>query len=125
MVYNLQTNKIILSQSLYVVRAAQIGMGEDVTWLLHIDADELFYVDQPNKDYSGTAAMLFQKLSKKEFTHASFMNDENLPETPNFADKNHPKTPFHQRTLFKVFLNYFFEVFQGKFFKVFWGVQFF
>ena len=77
-------------------------MAEGVTWLLHIDADELFYVNVERDELPGSAAVMFRKLSEKKFTHASFMNDEILPETPNYADKRFPMTPFHQRTLFKV-----------------------
>lgn len=77
-------------------------MAEDVTWLLHIDADELFYVDVDNAKTPGSAAVMFERLSQKKFTHASFMNDEILPETASYEDKRHPMTPFHQRTLFKV-----------------------
>ena len=84
---------------MYAVRAAQIGSAEGVTWLLHIDADELFYVDKP--DFDGAAAKVFENLSAKKFTHAAFFNDEIMPESPLYTDKNQPKTPFHQRTLFK------------------------
>jgi len=91
--------EITARQSLFVARAAQVGLENSVTWLLHIDADELFYVDQ--NEMKGSAAVLFQRLSEKKFTHASFMNDEILPESPNYTNKKLPLTPFHQRTLFK------------------------
>ena len=88
-------------QSLYAVRAAQIGLAEGVTWLLHIDADELFY-DSNAEELDGSAAKVFEALSRKEFTHASFFNDEILPESASYTDKKQLLTPFHQRTLFKV-----------------------
>ena len=88
-------------QSLYAVRAAQIGLDEGVTWLLHIDADELFY-DSNAEELDGSAAKVFEALSRKEFTHASFFNDEILPESASYTDKKQLMTPFHQRTLFKV-----------------------
>ena len=88
-------------QSLYAVRAAQIGLAEGVTWLLHIDADELFY-DSNAEELDGSAAKVFEALSRKEFTHASFFNDEILPESASYTDKKQLMTPFHQRTLFKV-----------------------
>jgi len=91
--------EITARQSLFAARAAQIGLAEGVSWLLHIDADELFWVDE--KEASGSAKRIFETLSEKRFTHASFMNDEILPETPNFENEQLPKTPFHQRTLFK------------------------
>ena len=98
--------EITARQSLYAVRAAQIGSVEGVTWLLHIDADELFYVDDTGDDsLDGSAAKIFNNLSRKQFTHASFFNDEILPESANYNDKNQPLTPFHQRTLFKVDIN--------------------
>jgi len=93
--------EITARQSLFVVRAAQVGMVEGVSWLLHIDADELFWVDMEKDAFAGSAGVLFEKLSSKKFTHASFMNDEIMPESANYADKNFPFTPFHQRTLFK------------------------
>ena len=86
---------------MYAVRAAQIGLAEGVTWLLHIDADELFY-DSNAQELDGSAAKVFEALSRKEFTHASFFNDEILPETASYTDKKQLMTPFHQRTLFKV-----------------------
>lgn len=92
--------EITARQSLYAVRAAQIGLAEGVTWLLHIDADELFY-DSNAEELDGSAAKVFESLSKKEFTHASFFNDEILPESASYTDKKQLKTPFHQRTLFK------------------------
>ena len=86
---------------MYAVRAAQIGLAEGVTWLLHIDADELFY-DSNAEELDGSAAKVFEALSRKEFTHASFFNDEILPESASYTDKKQLMTPFHQRTLFKV-----------------------
>jgi len=92
--------EITARQSLYAVRAAQIGSEDgSVTWLLHIDADELFYVDKD--DYDGGAAKVFENLSTRQFTHAAFFNDEIMPESARFVDKEQPQTPFHQRTLFK------------------------
>ena len=76
--------EITARQSLFAARAAQIGLAEGVSWLLHIDADELFWVDE--KEASGSAKRIFNTLSEKRFTHASFMNDEILPETPNFEN---------------------------------------
>ena len=77
--------EITARQSLFAARAAQIGLAEGVSWLLHIDADELFWVDE--KEASGSAKRIFETLSEKRFTHASFMNDEILPETPNFENE--------------------------------------
>ena len=77
--------EITARQSLFAARAAQIGLAEGVSWLLHIDADELFWVDE--KQASGSAKRIFDTLSEKRFTHASFMNDEILPETPNFENE--------------------------------------
>ena len=63
---------------------------------------------------------VFEYLSRKQFTHASFFNDEILPETANYEDRTQPKTPFHQRTLFKVGLGYIkggLQTIQANFFK--------
>eukprot|EP00123_Amoebidium_parasiticum_P015068 comp22767_c0_seq1/m.35594 comp22767_c0_seq1/g.35594 ORF comp22767_c0_seq1/g.35594 comp22767_c0_seq1/m.35594 type:complete len:628 (-) comp22767_c0_seq1:530-2413(-) len=98
-------------QMLYTTRSAQQAAADNVDWLLHIDSDELFHLQDldlkaldninpvPNK--AGNARDLFKELSSRRYTHAAFFNDENLPENPNFTKKNLLKTPFHQITLFK------------------------
>ena len=85
-------------QILNVVRAGVLAKADNLNWLLHMDSDELFWVD---KLKSGAVRSFFAQLHKQDITHAIFFNDEVVPVTPNFDYKKRPKDPFHQRMHFK------------------------
>lgn len=85
-------------QIMNVARAGVMAQADDLNWLLHIDADELFWVERLK---SGAAPPFFQWLHEQGITHATFFNDEVVPLTPNFDYKKRPKDPFHQRLHFK------------------------
>uniref|UniRef100_A0A0G4FRQ5 Glycosyltransferase family 92 protein n=1 Tax=Chromera velia CCMP2878 TaxID=1169474 RepID=A0A0G4FRQ5_9ALVE len=65
-------------QSLHATRAAVLAREEGLSWVLHIDADELFlpFVPSDFRHLYGSARRLFLNLSARGFTHARFQNDE-------------------------------------------------
>lgn len=62
---------------LYVSRAAALAGHANVGWLLHIDADELFFL--PTDITMAAAARHFEALTGQGYTHAQFLNDEVIP----------------------------------------------
>ena len=85
-------------QLLNTARAALLAKSDNIIWLLHVDSDELFYVPGHG---TGIAKFLFNRLDKLGITHANFLNDEVLPDQPDFAFSHLPQDPFHQRLLLK------------------------
>ena len=85
-------------QLLNVARAGVLAKADGINWLLHIDSDEAFWVQELR---SGIAKTFFSQLDKQKITHVSIMNDEVAPKTPDFKSKKLPKDPFHQRLFFK------------------------
>ena len=93
-------------QIMNVARAGVMARADDLDWLLHIDADELLWIERLK---SSCARSFFQQLSDQGITHAMLFNDEVVPLTPNFDFKKRPKDPFHQRLHFKRNLLTFFN----------------
>ena len=85
-------------QIMNVARAGVMAKADDLDWLIHIDADEILWIERLK---SGSARSFFQQLSNQGITHAIIFNDEVVPLTPNYDYKKRPKDPFHQRMHFK------------------------
>eukprot|EP00795_Rhopilema_esculentum_P013807 gene13807-4736_t len=85
-------------QQLNVARAGVMAKADGVNWLLHMDADELFWIERLK---SGIARSFFKQLHNRKITHLTLINDEMIPLTPEFDFKNRKKDPFHQRMHFK------------------------
>lgn len=76
-------------QELNCEHAVSQALADDVTWLLHIDADELFHCpDTTVKEH-------FSKLSADGVTVMNYVNHEGVPESSDVANF------FHEVTLFK------------------------
>ena len=85
-------------QIMNVARAGVMARADDLDWLVHIDADELVWIERLK---SGCARNFFRQLSNQGITHAILFNDEIVPLTPDYDFKKRPKDPFHQRMHFK------------------------
>ena len=85
-------------QQLNVARAGVLAKADGVNWLLHMDADELFWIERLK---SGIARSFFKQLHNHKITQLTLINDEMIPLTPEFDFKNRKKDPFHQRMHFK------------------------
>eukprot|EP00795_Rhopilema_esculentum_P013809 gene13809-4738_t len=85
-------------QQLNVARAGVMAKADGVNWLLHMDADELFWIERLK---SGIARSFFKQLHNRKITHLTLINDEMIPLTAELDFKNRKKDPFHQRMHFK------------------------
>ena len=80
---------VMLRQQMNVEIAVQLGLEQRMDWLLHIDADELFYcARQP-------IAQHFQSLVDRGIACVSYCNHEAVPEKVDMEDF------FREATLFK------------------------
>lgn len=79
-----------LRQELNARHAMGLARSRRLTWLLHIDGDELFYPGQ-----SGDARVHFAQLNAIGASVFCYMNHEGVPEVP------HTTSPFLEVTLFK------------------------
>jgi hypothetical protein len=97
-----QESEAMARQPLHATRAAEMAREEGIAWLLHIDADELFYVVPQGASnveaLYGSASRLFDGLRKLGVTHAHFLNDELLP---SLRVKNTTLSIFEQHLWFK------------------------
>lgn len=80
--------EVMARQLLNVGVAISMARERGIGWILHIDADELFYSEQPVADH-------FASLSRKGIRRATYLNHEAVPEHA------HIKDPFKEVTLFK------------------------
>ena len=77
-------------QQLNARHAVGLALAHALDWLLHVDADELFYPGA-----AGDAAAHFGGLSKRQVATFCYCNHEAVPEDHNVVD------PFRDVTLFK------------------------
>ncbi len=81
--------EVMARQILNTAVAIEIAQQKGFDWLLHIDADELFYL------HSKTVPAHFQELDDKEIKHITYLNLECAPELSNGDNF------FEEVTLFK------------------------
>eukprot|EP00794_Sanderia_malayensis_P017692 gene17692-19460_t len=85
-------------QILNVARAGVMAKADNIAWLLHIDSDEIFWLQGLTP---GIARSFFAQLTNRGITHATIFNDEVALKTPDYTSEKLPKDPFHQRLFFK------------------------
>ncbi len=94
-----QTPYLMERQELNTAVAIQYALQDNITWLLHIDSDELLYAPEFFQSPRQTVGKLFQQLTDRQIQHVNFRNHEILVHP-------HPFTyPFRQATLFKRNIN--------------------
>lgn len=84
-----QWTEVMARQLLNVDVAIQIALERGISWLLHIDSDELFYSPEQ------TVSEHFASLTHRGIRRATYLNHEAVPESPWITD------PFREVTLFK------------------------
>ena len=87
---HLAANEVQTRQQLNARHAISLAHARGIDWLLHIDADELFYPGP-----RGDAATHFRALSQRDVATFCYYNHEAVPETHGIVD------PFREVTLFK------------------------
>jgi hypothetical protein len=78
-------------QSLNTELAMHLAEQQGLTWLLHIDIDELFYTPEPS------VARHFDWLDSQGILQLTYMNHEGVPEVQQCADSDY----FEHVTLFR------------------------
>lgn len=67
------TKEVMSRQVLNAELAARLAFREGIAWLLHIDIDELFYIE------GETVNDHFSSLDRQGYTHATYLNYEAVP----------------------------------------------
>jgi hypothetical protein len=82
--------EVMARQMLNTEVSIKLALEKKIDWLLHIDIDELFYLQR------GTLPEHFQSLTQQNIEHVTYHNYEAIPETL------HIKDYFKETTLFKI-----------------------